>query len=123
MKKNTQVKITNILNNKSLIVKVGKKTKYPLFNNSVISPRIAKELDINLDEPYVEIIAIPENSLFIAKKAKTFDEEKNVANKVPVNDISIDNLNDSQKVSIKQLQKQSFYTQSKLPIFILKTQL
>jgi len=101
LKKNTQVKISNILNNKSLIVKVGKKTKYPLFNNSVISARIAKELDINLDEPYVEIIAIPENSLFIAKKAKTFDEEKNVANKVPVNDISIDNLNDTQKVSIK----------------------
>ena len=27
LKKNTQVKITNILNNKSLIAKVGKKTK------------------------------------------------------------------------------------------------
>ena len=81
------------------MLKLEKKLNYPLFNNSVISARIAKELDINLDEPYVEIIAIPENSLFIAKKAKTFDEEKNVANKAPVNDISIDNLNDTQKVS------------------------
>ena len=37
LKKGTQVKITNILNNKSLIVKVGKKSVYPSFNNSVIS--------------------------------------------------------------------------------------
>ena len=120
LKKNTQVKITNILNNKSLIVKVGKKTKYPLFNNSVISARIAKELDINLDEPYVEIIAIPENSLFIAKKAKTFDEEKNVANKVPVNDISIDNLNDSQEVSIKSTAKTKFLYTIKIADFFFE---
>lgn len=120
LKKNTQVKISNILNNKSLIVKVGKKTKYPLFNNSVISARIAKELDINLDEPYVEIIAIPENSLFIAKKAKTFDEEKNVANKVPVNDISIDNLNDTQKVSIKSTPKTKFSYTIKIADFFFE---
>ena len=120
LKKNTQVKISNILNNKSLIVKVGKKTKYPLFNNSVISARIAKELDINLNEPYVEIIAIPENSLFVAKKAKTFDEEKNVANKVPVNDISIDNLNDPQKVSIKTNTKTMFSYTIKIADFFFE---
>jgi len=106
LKKGTQVKITNILNNKSLIVKVGKKSVYPSFNNSVISVRIANELDIDIDEPYVEIKAIPENSLFIAKRAKTYEEEKNVANKVPVNTISINDLNepktDSSKVAIRK---------------------
>tara|TARA_B100000795_G_scaffold205054_1_gene158602 strand:+ start:258 stop:1016 length:759 start_codon:yes stop_codon:yes gene_type:complete len=106
LKKDTQVKITNILNNKSLIVKVGKKSVYPSFNNSVISIRIANELDIDTNEPYVEIMAIPENSLFIAKRAKTYEEEKNVANKVPVNTISINDLNelktDSAKVVIRK---------------------
>ena len=106
LKKNTQVKITNMLNGKSLIAKVGAKSNYPFFNNSVISERIAKELAINLNEPYVEIQAIPKNSLFVAKKAKTFDEEKNVANKAPVNNISIDDLNkknkDDQKISINE---------------------
>jgi len=97
LKENTQVKITNIINNKSLIAKVGKKTYYPSFNNSVISLRIAEELSIDKNEPYIEISAISENALFIAKKAKTFDEEKNVANKVPVNIISIDNLNSKKK--------------------------
>ena len=90
---NTQVKITNILNNKSVIASVGKKTDYPSFYNSVISPRVAKELNLNIEEPYIEIIEIGQNSLFIAKKAKTFDEEKKVANKAPVNNVSINDLN------------------------------
>tara|TARA_B100000780_G_scaffold202568_1_gene143698 strand:- start:341 stop:1099 length:759 start_codon:yes stop_codon:yes gene_type:complete len=97
---NTQVKVTNILNDKSLIAKVGKSASYPLFNNSVVSKRVANELDINLDEPYIEIIEITENSLFIAKKAKTYEEEKNVATKAPVKNISINDLN--KKVTIKK---------------------
>ena len=93
LKKNMQVKITNILNNKSLIANVGKKIDYPSFYNSVISIRIANELEVNINEPYIEIKAISENSVFVAKKAKTHDEEKNIANKVPVKSISIDDLN------------------------------
>tara|TARA_B100000700_G_scaffold330109_1_gene454716 strand:+ start:803 stop:1567 length:765 start_codon:yes stop_codon:yes gene_type:complete len=90
----TKVKITNLLNNKSIIASVGKKSSYPLFNNSVVSKRIAKEIDLNIDQPYIEIIEILEDSIFIAKKTKTYDEEKNVAVKAPVNSISINDLND-----------------------------
>jgi len=93
LKKDTQVKITNLINDKSIIAIVGKKSKYPWFNNSVISARIADELKLDLNEPYIEIIAISESSLFVAKKAKMYDEEKKVAIKVPMNSISIDNLN------------------------------
>ena len=93
LKKDTQVKITNLINNKSVLAIVGKKSKYPWFNNSVISARIADELKLNLNEPYIEIIAISESSLFVAKKAKMYDEEKSVAVKAPVNNISIDDLN------------------------------
>ena len=93
LKINTHVKITNMLNNKSLIAKVGNDSDYPSFNNSVVSVRIANELDLNINEPYIEIIEILKNSMFIAKKAKTFDVEKNVAKKVPVKDVDINNLN------------------------------
>jgi hypothetical protein len=58
----------------------------------VITTRIANELSIDLNEPYVDLVLISENSTFIAKKAKTFDEEKNVAEKAPVDGITIDNL-------------------------------
>jgi hypothetical protein len=94
LKNNTQVKITNILNNKSLVAQVGGKSIYPSFNNSVLSLRIVKELDLDVDEPYIEIVEIFENSIFVSKKAKTYDEERIVAIKVPVKAISINNLNE-----------------------------
>tara|TARA_B110001450_G_scaffold255535_1_gene283358 strand:+ start:210 stop:968 length:759 start_codon:yes stop_codon:yes gene_type:complete len=93
LKRNTRVKITNLLNEKSLIATVGKKSEFPHFFNSVISTRISDELKISNYEPYIEIIAISENSFFVAKKSKTFEEEKRVAAKVPVNDININDLN------------------------------
>ena len=93
LKKGTSVKISNPFNDKSLLAKVGSRTKYPSFNNSVISIRIAKELEIDLNEPFILINEVVENSSFVAKKAKTFEEEKKVANKAPVDSISINNLN------------------------------
>ena len=69
LKTNTQVKITNILNGKSLIGTVKKNSEYPSFNNSVLSIRIAEELDLDINQPYVEILEILENSIFVAKRA------------------------------------------------------
>jgi len=97
LKINTQVKITNIINGKSLIGTVGKKSTYPSFNNVVLSKRIAQELNLDINQPYVEIVEIFKNSVFVAKKAKTYDEEKSVAIKAPVNDISINDLNEKKK--------------------------
>ena len=97
LKKGSVVKIKNHINNKSIIAVVGKNSKYPLFNNSVISKRIADTIELNLNEPYVEITEIFNNSSFVAKKAKTFEEEKKVANKAPVESISINDLNSNKK--------------------------
>ena len=93
LKLNTHVKITNLLNNKSIIAYVSKNSVYPSFNNSVITLRIAEELDLDINQPYIEILEILENSIFVAKKAKTYEEEKSVAVKAPVNSISISDLN------------------------------
>ena len=106
LKTNTRVKITNILNDKVIIGIVGKNSTYPSFNNAVLSKRISDELDLDIDQPYVEVLEIIDNSVFTAKKAKTYDEEKNVAVKAPVNNISIKDLNavkkdDKKKFTIK----------------------
>ena len=69
--------------------------KFSNFYNSIITNRIAETLDLNFAEPYVEITLVAKNSTFVAKKAKTFDEEINVAQKAPVDGISIDNLDTS----------------------------
>ena len=53
LKKDATVKITNLLNNKYIIATVKNKSKYPNFYNSVITNRIAKEID--LDFFYIQI--------------------------------------------------------------------
>ena len=106
LKKETSVKITNLLNNKSILAKVGANSKYPNFYNSVISQRIFDELDLNYNEPYIEIATISVNSAFVAKKAKMYDEEKEVANKAPVDGISISDLSKNKK-KIKNVKDKS----------------
>tara|TARA_B100000579_G_C22762022_1_gene819436 strand:+ start:241 stop:993 length:753 start_codon:yes stop_codon:yes gene_type:complete len=97
LKMDTSVKITNLINNKSILAKVGSNSKYPSFYNSVISQRISDAIDLNINEPYVEISTVSINSTFLAKKAKMYDEEKNVANKAPVDGISISDLSINKK--------------------------
>ena len=92
LKKDTAVKITNLLNNKSIIAKVKNKSKYPNFYNSVITSRIAKEIELDSNEPLILIETVDQNSVFYAGKAKTFDEEKNVADKAPVEGVNIVNI-------------------------------
>ena len=94
LKKKSFVKITNPSNDKSLIAEVkSNKVEFPNFYNSIITNRIAKELDLDLNEPYVEIMLISKNSTFVAKKANTFEEEKKVAEKAPIDGIKISSLN------------------------------
>tara|TARA_B110001454_G_scaffold195820_1_gene198323 strand:- start:126 stop:884 length:759 start_codon:yes stop_codon:yes gene_type:complete len=116
LKKNSLVKITNNLNQKTLIVKVIKNSSYPSFNNSVISTRIAKELDLDLKEPYITIKYISNNSLFVAKRAKTYDDEKQVANKAPVDGISINNLK-KKVIKIKKVIHNNFSYKIKIADF------
>jgi len=109
LKKDTIVKITNILNNKSIIGTVGSNADYPLFNNAILSLRIADEIGLNENEPYVEILEILQDSVFVAKRAKTFDEEKKVANKAPVNNINISDLNIEETNAKNELIKKFSY--------------
>ena len=56
-------------------------------------------------EPYVEIVLIPKGSTFVAK-AKTFDEERSVAEKAPIDGIQINDLN---KKKTKKNKKTKFF--------------
>ena len=97
LKKNTSVRVTNLLNSKYVIAKVENKYKYPFFYNSVISKRIKEDLELDESEPYIEIKEVVIGDAFVAKKAKTFEEEKNVADKAPVDEIKIKNLGEKKK--------------------------
>jgi len=96
----TPVKITNLINGKYLVAKVGKMTRYPTFYNSVISKRIAHDLGIDKNEPYIELKTLDQSNSFIIGRAKTFEEEKKVADKAPIEGIEIENIGNETKVEI-----------------------
>ena len=92
LKKNTLVKLINPDNLMSIDVKVYKNANYPKIFNVVISKKISTILGLDPDNPYIEVIEYKRNKTFIAKESNIYDEEKNVALKVPVNEIVVDDL-------------------------------
>tara|TARA_B100001250_G_C19584762_1_gene693702 strand:+ start:121 stop:873 length:753 start_codon:yes stop_codon:yes gene_type:complete len=111
LKKKSMVKITNPDNGLYLIAEVkSNKVKFSNFYNSVLSSRIAETLILDKSEPYVKIVLISKDSTFIAKKAKTFDEESKVAEKAPIDGIQINDLN--VKKSKKKIIKNKVFSYS-----------
>ena len=121
LKNRSLVKITNPSNNKSLIAEVkSNKIKFSNFYNSIISKRIAETLELKPNEPYIEITLISKNSTFVAKKTKTFDEEREVAEKAPVDGIKISNLNENSNNQIKAVSDDKFSYSIKVADFYYK---
>ncbi len=101
LKKNTHVVITNPINKKSLTLKVSKKIDYPDFFKVIITKNVADQLNLNLEMPFVEIQKRVKNKSFVAKKAVTYSEEKNVLTKVPVTKVKINDISKNNKNSEK----------------------
>ena len=101
LKKNTPIKIINPVNSKVLETRVHKIANYPKIFNIVISKKAASILDLDIENPYLEVFEIKKNITFVAKESNTFEEEKNVAEKAPVQEIQVDTLT-SKKVEIKE---------------------
>jgi len=103
LKNDTLVSISNPFNSKSLTAKVKKTFKYPSVYNIVITKKMAENLDLDINNPYVEVFTVKKNDKFIAKEASIFEEEKKVANKAPVTMININDLSVSaSKIEVKK---------------------
>ena len=121
IRKNSFVKITNPENTKTVIAQViSNKAIFSNFYNSVITKRIVDELLLDENEPYVELSLISNESTFVAKKAKTFDEEKKVAQKAPVDGITIDNLGTKEKKELPKTSQSNFLYSIKIADFYYK---
>ena len=118
--KNSFVKIINPENNKSVIAKViSNDDVFSDFYNSVITKRIVNELSLNPNYPYIELILFSKETTFVAKKAKTFEEEKHVADKAPVDGIVINNLGSS-IIKKNNISPQKFIFSIKIADFYFK---
>ena len=108
LKRNTPVQITNLKNSKSIELKVYKKANYPKIFNVVISKKIADLLELDIENPYVEIVELKKNKKFVAKEGNIFDEEKNVADKAPVEEIKMNIISEtdsSANIDVKKNEK------------------
>ena len=116
IKKNSNVIITNPQNNKSITLKVYKKSKQPDFFKAIITKKVSDFLLLNPEFPYVDIQERAKNKSFVAKKAVTFSEEQNVLIKAPVTKVKIDNISKKENKVDKKKRKYSiiigvFYSQ------------
>ncbi len=108
LKANTPVKIINPLNSKSIETKIYKKANYPKIFNVVVSKKLAQMLDLDIDNPLVELLEVKKNKKFVAKEGNTFDEEKNVADKAPVEEIEMKDLSTSTESKKNVVKKNKF---------------
>ena len=86
------IKVTNPKNGKNVVLKNSFKLNYPDFYKVLITKSLSIELGLNENIPYVEVEEIKKNKSFIAKKAETHDEEKQLKVKAPVEKIKISNI-------------------------------
>ena len=105
IKRGVLLKITNPNNGKNIILKNSFRLDYPDFYKILITESISKKIGLNENFPYVEVDEIKKNKSFVAKKAETHDEEKQLQVKAPVEKIKINNISKSiTKKSIKEPQ-------------------
>ena len=101
---NTPIKIINPLNSKEIETKIHKRAAYPNIFSVVISSRISFILNLDINDPFVELVEIKKNKKFIAKKSNTFEEEKNVSDKAPVDEVKMDVLSNQDYEDQKEIE-------------------
>ena len=94
---NSSIKIINPKTNDYLVIKNNKKINYPEFYTILITEKVAEELNINSNFPFVEISEIKKNKSFVAKKAKIYKEEKKIPSNAPVTSVQISNISKNKK--------------------------
>ena len=95
-----------VSHNESLDIQTSSKGIYENFYKIIISESVAKKINLNKDFPFVEVNEIKKNKSFIAKRGVTQLEERKIANKAPVEKISINNISSIKK----KISKRKFFS-------------
>ena len=101
LKKNTLIQIINPETSKIIETRIYRRAHYPKIFNIVLSKKIATFLELDIDNPYVEIFEVKENKTFIAKEGNIYEEERKVAEVVVVDKVEMDDLSEEQLYSKK----------------------
>ena len=123
VKRGSLLKITNPNNGKNIILKNSFRLDYPDFYKVLITKTVSSQIGLNENFPYVEVEELKKNKSFIAKKAETHEEEKQLGVKAPVEKVKINNIS---KTKINMSSKQpkfviilgNFYSQESAKLLI-----
>ena len=105
---NTQVKITNLLNKKNIVLNINKNSDYKKEREIIIPNKYLELLEINLKLPIIKIESIRTNKTFKVDNVKIYEEEKRI----------IQNI-ETQKVDIVDLSKNNYSTDNSLKKIII----
>ena len=90
-----------------MLTKVNKKLEYPKIFNVLVSQKIVDILELDENNPFVEVDEVKKNKKFVAKESNTFDEEKKVAEIAPVDEVEMQDL--SQNKTKNKKKKKNIY--------------
>jgi hypothetical protein len=102
---NTQVKITNLINNKSVILKIDKNSTYNNGREILISKKYFDLLELSNKFPLIKIETIRVNKTFTAETAKIYEEEKKVVQNIETQSVDVVDLstNNSSKDNLSKI--------------------
>ncbi len=99
--KGTILKVTNPKNKESIVITTNETSKNLGPRIIILPDNIFKELKLNKNLPLIHMQSLRKNKIFIAKKTKTYEQEKRVNKKVEIEKINILNLNKEKKIKDK----------------------
>ena len=104
----TLIKIINPKNNETMVLKNIKRIKYPDFYKILITKPVAEKLNLDPNLPLLEIIEVKKNKLFIAEKAKIYNEEKKIPSKAPIASVQISNISKNKSKTLTKITEEIF---------------
>jgi hypothetical protein len=106
---NSKIKITNLLNKKSLVVEVNKNSNFKKEREIIIPNKYMDLLELNYNLPIVKIETLRTNKTFKADTAKIFDEEKKITQNVEIKNVDIIDLSKNNSSKNNNLNKLIIY--------------
>lgn len=102
---NTQIRITNLLNKKNIILNINKNSDYKKEREIIIPDKYLELLELNSKLPIVKIETIRTNRTFKAENVKIFDEEKKIIQNIETQNVDIVDLSKNNNLNENSLKK------------------
>jgi hypothetical protein len=106
---NSKIRITNLLNKKSIVVEVNKNSNYKKEREIIVPNKYIDLLELNYNLPIVKIETIKQNKTFKADAAKIFEEEKKITQNVEIKNVDIVDLSKNNSSKNSNLNKLIIY--------------